>query len=164
MPTPARLREQNRTRKKYVKVIVGAMSCKLKSKRHIHRMRTTNKLLPLGSLRRKCIKQLFQGWVTQLVGQGRILTEKLTQEVVKRLRKQFDMPTEDDGGIEVRAFHHFLKQARKRKLGGGRQKKSVDAMSSMDLLETLPYDTPAPNAPFQDRYHRDGVGQCLTIC
>ena len=164
MPTPARLREQNRTRKKYVKMIVRATSCKLKSKKHVHRMRTTNKLLPLGSLRRRSIKQLFQGWVVELVGQGRILTQKLADEVAKRLRKHFELPPVSDGGMEARSLHHYLKRARKRKLAGGSQlKKSAGAMSSVDLLDTMPYEMSGPHELGEDWYRCWGESMLVNL-
>jgi hypothetical protein len=51
---------------------------------------------------------------------------------------------------EVKTLHRLIKHARKRKLGGAR----ISAMSSMDLLETIPMEFPADDIP-QD---------CMVVC
>ena len=92
---------------------------KLSTPEHQKRMVTTNRLLPLGSLKRKTLKVLFRGWVEKrFKGCGPILTRKVAEATVRRLRSKLELP--------------FLKVARKR-LGPGKEK----AMSTMDALETI---------------------------
>ena len=82
------------------------------------------------------MKDLFTGWALDLVGQGRVLTRKLSEQVCKKLRKQFNLGPSHDDGDESQMLHRLLKLARKRKLGPNR----VPKMSSLDVSETLPYD------------------------
>ena len=91
-------------------------------------MVNTNQLLPVGSLKRKCIKKCFSGWVMDMVGNGRILTYKLALDVCNRLRKKFDLEKQGDD-VEARRLHSLLKAARKRQLGKSK---------AMDEMETLP--------------------------
>lgn len=130
---PSRKRLQKEVRHGHLKFIVENMIKKLNSKKHLKRMRNTNQILPVGSLRRNCIKKLFQGWVLGLVGAGRICTVKLAGEVCKRLRKHFELEADlFHGKTEKLRMHSFLKASRKRQLG------SVNpAMSSVDNMETL---------------------------
>lgn len=97
-------------------------------------MTATNRLLPMGTLKRACLRQLFRGWVTKLVGQGRLATLKLSSDVAKQLRKRFQLGPVENPGAEAKALQRFLKLARKRKLSA---KSAKAAMSSMDNLDTL---------------------------
>ena len=152
MAKPAsRRRCQKKVRKGHVDMIVKNMSAKLRTKMHYKRMCATDRLLPMGTLRRKCVKRLFTPWAFDLVGQGRVLTHKLCDQVVKRLRNFFQLGPLDEGAeTEVKTLHRLIKHARKRKLGGAR----ISAMSSMDLLETIPMEFPADDIP-QD---------CMVVC
>ena len=132
---PSRQRKQKRARHGHLKFIVGHMIKKLNAKKHKKRMRNTNQIFPVGSLRRKCIRNLFQGWVHHLIGGGRICTLKLAGEVCKSIRKHFEMEADlFHGETERLRMHGFLKAARKRKLGT--VKKAV-AMSELDNMDTL---------------------------
>ena len=118
-----------------MKLIVSHMAKRLNTKKNLKRMFNTNKLLPLGSLKRKCVKKFFSGWVLKFVGNGRILTYKLASDVCKRLRKMFQMEKPGDLHEETKRMHALLKAARKRQLG----KNTLDNLDmSMDELETVP--------------------------
>lgn len=120
------------------------MATRLNTKKHKHRMISTNRILPLGSLRRKVIRRLFSGWVLKLVHKGRILTAKLAVEICKQLRAQFGMQKASEELVdEHKRMHLLLKCARKRQVGSkrvsaARKQKTVDAMSTVDTLQTVP--------------------------
>lgn len=115
---PSRLRRQTNVRRGYVKTIVTKMAQKLQSKAHRKRMETTNRLLPLRSLQRNCVQKKFSGWILDLVGEGRILTKKLAEQVYSGLRKKLKLgPNDSSKELEVRRLHHVLKAARKRQVG-----------------------------------------------
>lgn len=135
MPSQSRRTQQKLARRGHVVMIAKKLSSRLKGKQHSERMTSTNKLLPVGSLKRKCVRNLFTGWASTLVGQGRVLTKKLAEQVCRRLRKKFDLGPANDDGNETRVLHHLLKLARKRKLGA-----ALPTMSSVDLLETIPME------------------------
>ena len=106
------------------------------------RIHTTDRLLPLGSLRRKCVRKIFSGWISECFYEGRVITSTLAKEVVVRLRRKFGLDTDDLEDVEIKAeikrMHALLKTARKHRLGTAQSKRS--AMSSMDLCDTLPMD------------------------
>lgn len=141
---PSRLRRQRVKRQSHVSMIVKHLTYRLSSKRHAKRIETTNRLLPLGNLRRSCLNQIFSGWILNLVGEGRVLTRKLAGQVCVKLRKALDLPlNETDHQEEVKRMHLLLKGARKRQIG--KQGPSV-AMSGMDNMETLLMEEiPPPN-------------------
>lgn len=130
---PSRERCQKVKRRSYAKIIYHNIFKKLSSKQHRKRLTTTNRLFPPGTLRRRCLRNTFAGWVLQFVGQGRILTQSLAQDVCKHLRANLEMADHEDGvqELEAKRLHQLLKAARKRQL-------RPLAMSSMDQLETLP--------------------------
>lgn len=143
----SRRRQQNLVRKAHVGMIVKKLSQKLGSKSHRKRMLTTERLLPVGGLRRRCVKALFSPWVSTLVGKGRVLTKKLSEQVCNGLRKHFQLGACNDDGEEVEKLRHLMRLARKRKLGssaGAREKPKPPAMSSMDVTDTLPLDDQEP--------------------
>ena len=144
---PSRLRRQRGKRQSHVSMIVKHLTYRLSSKSHAKRIETTNRLLPVGNLRRQCLHRLFSGWILDLVGEGRVLTRKLAGQVCVKLRKALDLPlNETDHHEEVKRMHLLLKGARKRQLG--KEGRSI-AMSSMDNLETLLMEEadPLPNEP-----------------
>lgn len=130
---------QKSVRQKHVKQIVKQIAEGLNTKSHRKRMVTTSRILPLGGLRRKPLRKLFGGWILDLIGKGRILTKKLAQEVCQRLRKKFDLPKLRDHEEELR-MHVLLKNARKRKIGSSKNRKTSKAMSSIDNLQTVPME------------------------
>ena len=100
-----------------------------------------NRLLPMGSLKRKVIKNIFQGWVNKKFrGTGRVLTKRLAELVVRRLRSELDLPQcldPRDAWEEVVRMQYLLKVARKRL-----KAKGSAAMSWFDEMTTLPLDDP----------------------
>jgi len=94
------------------------------------RMLSTNRLLPQGTLRRKCIKRIFGGWTFQV--EGRCYTKKLASMVCSKLRKKFGLETSD---LENDRMLAFLKLGRKHRV----KKPLPSNMSGMDALETLPF-------------------------
>jgi hypothetical protein len=138
---PARERKQKSVRKGHVKIIVDEMYQRLQSKKHKKRMRNTNRILPPGGLRRAVIRKVFSFWVLEFYGKGRILTKKLATDVCCRLRKKMGLGYLKDED-EITRMHVLLKAARKRQLGKFRDPSiKLQAMSSMDLLETIPMFT-----------------------
>ena len=139
---PSRLRRQTTVRRGHVKTIVTKMAQKLRTKKHLKRMESTNRLLPLGSLQRRCVKDIFSGWILDFVGEGRILTKKLVEQVYLGLRKKMKLgPNDSSHEAEVRRLHHVLKAARKRQVGKENDppKKAMSGLgSTMDNVETLP--------------------------
>ena len=137
---PSRQRHQKSVRKGHVKIIVDQICKKLHSKSHQKRMHDTNRILPVGGLRRKCIRKIFGGWVLQFIGKGRILTVKLAKEVCHRIRKWFELPSAGEWVTEeVKRMHYLLKTSRKRQIGKPIAKVALDtAMSEMDYLDTVP--------------------------
>ena len=126
---PTRQHRQKKIRNEHVKVIVNNLFKRLNTKNNRMRMVNTNQLLPLGSLKRTCVKKCFSGWVLDLIGNGRILTYKLALDVRRRLRKKIDLEKQGDDE-EARRLHCLLKAARKRQLG----KSTVKAMDEMDTM------------------------------
>ena len=136
-----RRRQQKIKRKAHVQTIARHLRAKLGAKKNKKRMILTDRLLPLGSLKRKCVNRLFHPWASELVGLGRVLTYKLCEQVVKRLRKFFQLGPLDDEMSEVKQLHRLIKYARKRKLGSAVIAQH-SAMSSDDLMETIPMQFP----------------------
>ena len=112
---PARSKVQGNRRAKYVQFICKRLQKRLSSNDHQTRMISTNRLLPVGSLKRGPMRSLFAGWVKRLCGSGRVLTKTLSKEVCTQMRLHMDLqlPPPLD---EVLRLHALLKQARKRKL------------------------------------------------
>lgn len=129
-----RARRQKDARKRFEKLIVKYMYRRLNTQPNKDRMVTTNMLLPLGSLRRKAVRNIFEGWIRKTIGHGRVLTRKLSKNVVHTLRSKFELGVLDDDE-EVQRMHSLLKVAKKRKL-------SRAAMSNVDNLVTLPMEIP----------------------
>ena len=138
MPT-SRKCQQKTVRKGHVKLIVDHMARKLNTKKHLERIHSTNRVLPLGSMRCRGIKKIFGGWVLQFLHSGRILTQKLAKEVYAALRKRLDLvgPSDQD---EITRLHSLLKVARKRQISKPARvsKPAKKKMSNMDQLETVP--------------------------
>ena len=133
---PSRLRYQKGVRKGHVKFIIDNMMRKLLTKKEQKRIVTTNRILPVGTLKRRSVKRIFAGWICEFYGQGRILTKTLAKEVCRSLRKNMGLV---NNGVEVeeeaQKLHLLLKRARKRQihLAG-----KFEAMSPMDNLVTVP--------------------------
>ena len=73
------------------------------------------------------------------MGEGRILTKKLAEQVYSGLRKKLKLgPNDSSKELEVRRLHHVLKAARKRQVGKKNTEKAMGVGSTMDNLETLP--------------------------
>ena len=139
-----RRRRQRTARIGHVKLIVKSIASKLRSEQDKSRMTTTDRIIPQGSLRRACVRDLFSTWVLQLVGQGRILTKKLAFQVLVKLRAKFDLPirTFEEHLDEVNRLHGLLKASRKQQLGKPCSRKR--AMSHMDNVDTLPMPDDGP--------------------
>ena len=101
-------------------------------------METTNRLLPVG-VSNEIVSKKNSGWILDLVGEGRILTKKLAEQVYSGLRKKLKLgPNDSSKELEVRRLHHVLKAARKRQVGEKNTEKAMGVGSTMDNLETLP--------------------------
>lgn len=134
---PSRSRYQKGVRKEHVKFILDNMLRKLRTKKEQKRIVTTNRILPVGTLKRRAVKRIFAGWICELYGQGRILTATLAKEVCRSLRKKMGLVNHNvEVEEEAQRLHVLLKRARKRQihlLAG-----KFEAMSSMDNLTTVP--------------------------
>lgn len=130
----SRAGRQRTARCAHVGYIVKKLVSKLSTPEHQKRMVTTSRLLPVGSLKRRCLKNLFNGWVNRkFKGEGRILTKKVASNVVRLLRSQLELPPCHDLSEEISRMHYFLKTARKRLSGKVKPK-----MANLDEMETLP--------------------------
>ena len=130
----SRARRQKIARNNHVKLVLQKLGKRLNAEKDMKRMRTTNRLLPVGTLRRKCVKRIFQGWTMGLAGKGRILTQKLCSQVCKALRSQFELSPCEDEMTEVLRLQYLLKQARKRHNPGQAKTKAMSYVDSMDTL------------------------------
>ena len=131
---PARSRRQKISQLEHATVLVNRLSKKLMSPQHQHRMQTTNRLIPQGSLKRRCVKEIFQGWVHKSFrGCGRILTKKLVTLVTRRLRLKLELPDCHDISSEASRLQYLLKVARKRL----KPKPKSKHMSNVDNMDTL---------------------------
>lgn len=131
---PARSRRQKTTQLEHAFVLVNRLAKRLTSPQHQHRMQTTNQLIPLGSLKRRCVREIFQGWVHKAFrGTGRVLTKKLVALVVRRLRLKLELPDCYDISSEVSRLQYLLKVARKRL----KPKPKTKHMSNVDNMDTL---------------------------
>lgn len=134
----SRARKQSIVRAWYVKFLAKKMVSRLKGNDdHQTRIHGTNRLLPVGSLKRQCVRNVFAGWVRQLRGAGRLLTMKLSREVCSKMRVHLGMDPAEPPELEVLRVHGLLKQARKRNLN---LSKPVVAAMDIDNQETLPYE------------------------
>ena len=131
--------QQKTVRKGHVKLIVDHMARQLSTKKQMERIHSTNRVLPLGSMRCRGIKRIFGGWVLQFLHSGRILTYRLAKEVYRDLRKRLDMVGPNDPD-EITRLHNLLKTARKRQIPKPARvsKPAKTKMSDMDQLETVP--------------------------
>ena len=130
----SRAGRQRTARCAHVGYIVKKLVSKLSTPEHQKRMVTTSRLLPVGSLKRRCLRNLFNGWVNRkFKGEGRILTKKVASNVVRLLRSQLELPPCHDLSEEISRMHYFLKTARKRLSGKVKPK-----MANLDEMETLP--------------------------
>ena len=73
------------------------------------------------------------------MGEGRILTKKLAEQVYSGLRKKLKLgPNDSSKELEVRRLHHVLKAARKRQVGKKNTEKAMEGVgSTMDNLENF---------------------------
>lgn len=136
---PSRAAVQRATRSKFASFIVKMMMKRLSSKCHQHRILTTNKILPLGSLKRRCLKNIFSGWVSKkFKGNGRVLTRALVGMVLRRLRARHDLDTSDLS--EVPRMQYLLKVARKRLSPAAMSGTDVDTMTTLPLFPAEPLE------------------------
>ena len=138
---PSRARKQRETRNEWVRFVSRALWRNLQHDKD--RILTTNRLLPLGSLKRESVRDIFKQWIVELLHEGRVLTKKFAKVVCTRLRKKFGLHGEVEKA-EWERSHALLKAARKRQLGNPR----CPTMSAMDMCDNLPMDD---GFGFQDR-------------
>ena len=128
-----RARAQNQRRAANVRYITRRLAKRLKGEAQQVRIHGTNRLLPNGSLKRKCLREIFGGWVHRY-GHGRMFTKRLGKEVCDALRDKFGMgPCEDEA--EAHRMASLLVLARKRQVS----RPCARAMN-MDNLETMPME------------------------
>lgn len=126
---PKRARELSERRDWYAQKFLKKLSNRLNSEEHVARMHASNRILPVGTLKRGCLRALFGGWAKKQRGCGRLFTKKLASRVCYLLRDRFDMHPESPPD-EVTRMHAMMKLARKRQVTVPRKK--------MDFAETLP--------------------------
>lgn len=140
---PTREKNQRVIRDEWVKFICKRLLRWMNSNGHINRQIGTNRLLPVGSLKRASLKEIFGGWICRLRGEGRRLTKKLAMDVCTRMRHELGMektiPQE-----EITRLHCLLKMARKRKLQKPAQRKETMVVN-IDEVDTLPVDEDLPS-------------------
>ncbi len=124
MAAGKRLRSQNEKRSQTARWVVKHISKELRNDEK--RLLSTNRLLPQGTLRRKCLKRIFGDWTQH--AEGRCFTKKLAGTVCSKLRKKFGMETSE---LENDRMLTLLKLGRKHRV-------KKPKMSHMDTVETLP--------------------------
>lgn len=127
-----RTAQQREDREEYAAWIAKKVASRLQSGEHNQRMHGTNRLLPVGSMRRRCIRAIFGGWAKKFQGYGRLFTRALASRIchLARDRVGLENPPPPE---EIARMHFLMKTARKR--GVARPRKSA-----MDNLETLPLE------------------------
>lgn len=133
-----RRRQQEEARKAAVKFAVKKILPHLRADKQ--RIFSTNRLLPVGSLRRGCIKKIFGGCPSEYIGAGRVFTLKLAQQICRRLRQKLGMDRTEFFQQEAVRLHELLKSSRKRQV--------QTPMSAADSMETQPLEQ------VQDRFIR----------
>ena len=135
---PSRLCRQTNVRRGYVKTIVTW-------RKNFNPKHTGKEWKPpigccLWGVSNEIVSKKKSGWILDLVGEGRILTKKLAEQVYSGLRKKLKLgPNDSSKELEVRRLHHVLKAARKRQVGKKNTEKAMEGVgSTMDNLETLP--------------------------
>lgn len=137
----ARAREQREWRRQNAAVVARKLAKRLRSEEHQTRMHGSNRLFPLGSLKKDSLRGIFGGWIPQ-VAQSRLFTKALCRVICGMLRDKFGMgPTPDD---EPKRLKALLSLARKRGLKIERAKPSrpqrQKQMTHIDLMDTLPME------------------------
>ena len=138
---PSRTRKQRETRRVHVALICKKLKVRLSHADEETRIHSTNRLLPVGTLKRRCLRNLFGGWIDrEFRGMGRCFTCKLSKEVCRRLRKSFGLETLVPEEEWIR-MHNLLKVARKRRIQKPKPRKKKNMSGSpADVADTLPMD------------------------
>lgn len=124
---PCRAEIQRRLREKYAQFISEQLCAVLEGDRE--RVFATERLLPPGSMKRKCLRRLFGGWAKEFREKGRIFTINLAARVCALTRDALGLPM---SSVEDVRMHSMLKTARKRAV-------EIPTMASaMDTCETCP--------------------------
>ena len=128
---PCRSALQKVRRDRLVSDVVRHFHKKLKLPKHQRRIAMTNRLLPLGSLRKTRIQKVVSGWPNDFSGR-RCFTTALVKQTNNILRAKYGLEPSD---VEVGRIKQLLQTVRKRKVG-------LEAMAANpDELETLPMTT-----------------------
>ena len=90
--SPSRRQEQKKLRKKHVDLICRKICNRLAN--DTERATTTNRILPVGSLKRESVRMIFQGWICKFRGNGRCFTKRLSKDVCRRLRNELGLDRE----------------------------------------------------------------------
>lgn len=134
---PCRGVQQRNTRNHNATFVAKQLANRLRTEPEMKRMLSTNRILPNGSLKQKCVRRLFAGWIRTFGGKGRVFTLKLALQVCRKLRKKFSMDPMV-AASESKRMLSMLQVARKRKLDH-KAKPALDAMVvNPDELETQP--------------------------
>lgn len=98
------------------------------------RLLGTNRLLPPGGLRRRCVRNIFGGWAMKFQGGGRCFTKPLALRCCVLLRDRFGLENPPPAE-EVARMHELMKLARKHKC---RRPKAAMPPANPDEVETQP--------------------------
>ena len=128
---PCRAARQNVRRCRLVSEVVNELHVRLRTPNQQKRIAMTNRLLPLGSLRKAKIQKILGGWPNEYAGR-RCFTKAFVRQVNALLRARYGL---DPCSAEEDRIKRLLQNVRKRKVG-----KPVPAMVSMDDLETMPFN------------------------
>lgn len=123
---PCRSAMQKVRRDRLVSEVVKRLHRQLKAPDQQRRIAMTNRLLPLGDLRKKRVQKVLGGWPNDYVGR-RCFTKPLVKEVNGILRARYGLEKSD---AEEGRIKRLLQNVRKRKLGA--------MVPNPDEMETLP--------------------------
>ena len=122
-----RRKEQDQRRVAAVRWVVKELFKNLNTPVHQKRIRSTNRLFPVGNLKRAVLRQLFGDWPSEFYGWGRVFTHKLAGECCDLLRKKYGLDPSEMQEKENARLLCLLKASRKHWV-----------MSTMDTSSTLP--------------------------
>ena len=126
---PSRSRKQGERRGTHVNLVCRKLKRRLRG--DVSRILSTNRILPLGSLKTTAVQRIFAGWIKKFRGKGRTFTSKFAREVCNKMRAEMGLEPEGPNA-EVKQMQTLLKQARK--LGIGSSKPAMDNADTQELV------------------------------
>ena len=138
---PVREQKQKHVRQQHASRIAKVLGKRLRSESHQLRISSTNRLLPLGSLKKRSLKGLFGGWIRKYKGCVRLFTKVKSAAFCEKPLGIKATPEE-----EWKRMAALLSMARKRSLKKLERPVAAMPAENIDNMETVPMDeAPKPN-------------------